>query len=166
MESKRYLYLSLLLACAAVADDATLTWTNPTGTETCQESTEPLELAGTKVYRLVAYLESPTATEYIDENLLPGTYEYVAASVDTQGRTSRLSGAATKESVAFKANAGLFAYAIAQSDDVLTLYPVGTVSADIDCDTATSVNGKYRIPQSAVNYETTQRPAVVFAECG
>lgn len=166
MEGKRYLYLILLFACAAVADDATLTWTNPTGTETCQNSTAPLALAGTKIYRLVAYLESPTATEYVDQNLLPGTYEYVAAAVDTEGNTSRLSGAATKTSAAFKANAGLFAYGISQTADKLVLFPVGTVAADVDCDTTQSVNGFYRIPAAAVTYAGSQRPATVFAECG
>ena len=161
----KWLWL-LLLPLAAAAGDAELSWTNPTDQEQCVDAGPLPDLAGTRIYRLIADIADPTAESYTDAGLLPGTYEYVATSYDDAGDNSRLSGRATKEITTFKATAGLFAYGISQTANQLVLQPVGTVNADVDCDIDQSVNGKHRIPTDAVDYAGTLRPVTVFAECG
>jgi hypothetical protein len=77
------------------AEDTTLTWTNPTGGEECVAS-GPITLAKTQIWQLIGETDSPDATSYVIEGLMPGVYTYAATAVDDTGRVSRLSGTTEK----------------------------------------------------------------------
>jgi hypothetical protein len=80
---------------------ASLSWTAPTQNE---DGTDLVDLAGYKLYWGTTpgsypnsvTIDNPTVTEYLVENLAPGTYEFVATSFNTSGVESQYSGAATK----------------------------------------------------------------------
>jgi len=156
----------LSLPYTAEAGDAALSWTNPTSQEACTDAGPLPNLAGTRIYRLVAEIADPAAQSWTDTGLLPGTYQYVATSYTEDGANSRLSGTTTKEVTTFVAPAGAFAYGISQTRDIIVLQPVGTLRAETACSTAMSVNGRYRVPRDAVDWIGSLRPEVVFAECG
>ena len=79
----------------------TLTWTAPTQNE---DGSALTDLAGYKlywgttpgVYPNSVTLDNPSLTTYVVDNLVPGTYEFVATSFNEAGVESRYSGAATK----------------------------------------------------------------------
>ena len=56
-------------------------------------------------------------------------------------------------------------YGISQSNDIVRLFPIGTVPVGTACDGAMSVNGRYRVPRAEVDFAGTVQPPVVFAEC-
>ena len=80
---------------------ATLSWTAPTQNE---DGTELVDLAGYKiywgttpgVYTDSVTLDQPGLTTYVVENLVPGTYEFVATSFNQAGVESVYSNPATK----------------------------------------------------------------------
>lgn len=62
----------------------------------------------------------------------------------------------------------LVAYGIQQSetgDGTLTTFPVGVLTVNTPCNGATSVNGMYQVPRSAVTWAGDVRPPVVVALC-
>ncbi len=79
----------------------TLDWTAPTENE---DGTPLTDLAGYKIYWGTspgdypnsATIDNPSVTTYVVENLAPGTYEFVATSVNSAGVESRYSGIATR----------------------------------------------------------------------
>lgn len=153
---------------AALADDVTLTWTNPTGQETCTDGGPLTNAAGTRIWQLVADINDPNATSYVIPNMVPGTYQYVATTYDTDGDESRVSGKATKVVESFMAPAGSTVYQPVSISSGFWMIPMGTLSADTACDATQRANNYYRVPVSAVtwNQGTTARPVFVVAECG
>jgi len=108
-------------------------------------------------------------------NLPAGTYYFVATAINSAGVESDYSNEATRTvlppqpqpptNLAVTAS-NLTAYAISQTEDRLVTYPVGTVSEGTSCDASMTVNGKYLVPRSAVQWAGTVQPQVVVAECG
>jgi hypothetical protein len=79
----------------------TLSWTAPQQNE---DGSALVDLAGYKIYRItapgqyteLATIDSPGIMTYVVENLLPGTYEFVATAFNEAGIESRYSNPATK----------------------------------------------------------------------
>lgn len=156
----------LLWAVAALADDVTLTWEEPTGSETCTASTDPPNPAKYRIYQLVAEVPAPT-TEYTFTSMLPGEYSYVASTVSTEDVEGRTSPVATKTVTTFKALAGSSVYQPVSIDSGFWMIPMGTVTADVDCDITQRVNEFYRVPVDAVTWldGVDAQPVLVVASC-
>lgn len=148
------------------AEDITLSWTNPTGTESCTNAGPLTTLAGTRIWQLVAEINDPAATTATLNAKLPGDYQYVATSYTTDGEESRVSGKTTKTVASFIAVAGAVAYQPVSINNGFWLLPVGTVRADVQCITTQTVNGKYAVPSDSVSWSpgVVPRPLVV-ADC-
>jgi hypothetical protein len=147
------------------AEDTTLTWTNPTGGEECVAA-GPITLAKTQIWQLIGETDSPDATSYVIEGLMPGVYTYAATAVDDTGRVSRLSGTTEKTIVSYSAPAGSTAYQVVSISGGFWLLPVGTLNDDTECNVDQSVNGKYAVPLTAVTMTNpTSQPLVVVADC-
>ena len=158
-----------IVSQAAHGDDITLSWTNPTQTETCTNAGPLTNPAGTRIWMLVADIPDPeqNITSYVIEDQLPGTYDFVATTYDTDGSESRVSGKATKEVTSFIAPSGSTVYQAVTIASGFWFVPMGTVAADTDCDVNTVANGRYRIPIDSVTWNpgVDARPVVVFANC-
>lgn len=104
---------------------------------------------------------------------LEGTYYFVGTAYNTAGTESEYSNETSRvvppsvpnPPFGLSVTSELVAYGLQQSPDVVTVFPVGTVDAGTACDPSMSVNGKYRVPLSAVTYAGSVRPVVVFAAC-
>lgn len=159
------------------AGSVSLSWIAPTQNE---DGTPLTDLAGYKIYwgtEIGTYpnvidVPDPTATSYEVTDLDPGTYYFVATALNEAGVESRYSGVATKTITTAPSSptdlvveGDNFAYGVSQSDDVLELYPVGTVPLGTPCLPDTTVNGKYRVLRETVTFIGSVRPPVVFAEC-
>jgi hypothetical protein len=160
--------MNALLAILIFAEAVTLTWTNPDRTFTLADAGPYTNPAGTKIYLKVAETTDPNVTSIEVPNMKPGTYEFVAVSVDDQGVSSPTSNFATKEVTSFKALAGSTVYQIVTIKDGLWALPIGTLSVDTECIADQSVNGKYAVPQTNVQWAagSTARPPLVVADCG
>jgi hypothetical protein len=123
-------------------------------------------LATTRIWVLVAEVPATQET-YTIPGQKPGTYKYTATHVDINGEESRNSGIATKTVTSFKAAAGSTVYQVSHIDDDFWLLPIGTVTADTECDPDKGVNGLHVVPVSAVTWDpgTTARPQVLVAQC-
>jgi len=90
-----------VVATGAATGSVTLNWTPPTENE---DGTQLMDLAGYRLYwsrNGGAYnppvtINNPSVTRYIVDNLTPGTYEFVATSLNGAGVESRHSNAITK----------------------------------------------------------------------
>jgi hypothetical protein len=90
-----------VLAAGAATGSVTLNWTPPTENE---DGTQLMDLAGYRLYwsrNGGAYnppvtINNPSVTRYFVDNLAPGTYEFVATSLNGAGVESRFSNAITK----------------------------------------------------------------------
>ena len=90
-----------MLAAGAATGAVTLNWTPPTENE---DGTQLMDLAGYRLYwsrNGGAYsppvtINNPSVTRYFVDNLAPGTYEFVATSLNGAGVESRYSNAITK----------------------------------------------------------------------
>ena len=147
------------------AGETTLTWTNPTGQEQCTDAGPLTNLAGTRIYQLIAEVDDPTATTYTVTGLKGGDYTFVATSYTDEGATSRLSGEASK-AVAALTVIDERAYVVAKIKNGFLLTVAGTVPLGTACNEASSVNGKYVVPVDSVNWSATVRDVMVVAECG
>ena len=159
------LLLIMLLMPAAHADDVTLTWTNPTGQETCSDAGPLTTLAGTRIWQLVAEINDPDAVTFTIPDQLPGEYSYVATSFTTDGEESRVSGKATKTVETFVVTVETI-YTVVRTNNRFLLLPAGTVPLGTPCDVDNSVNGKYAVDTDEVTWTGNIRPQVVVAECG
>ena len=155
---------TLLIVFPAIAGDVTLSWNAPTQTEACTNAGPLTNLAGYRIYQLVATVDDPDITEFTIPGQKPGTYEYVASAFDEDGDASRLSGRATKEVETFDTVGGP-AYTVIKRDNRFVLLPVGTVDAGQSCDVDQSVNGRHAVDVAAVTWTGTVRPVVVVADC-
>ena len=175
--SKRIKYLFIALTMGFIAgllfvkvsraEDVPLSWTNPTGTEECVAGPQLTNLAGTRIWQLVADIPDPSATSFVLPAMPPGTYSYVATSYDTDGDESRVSGRATKTVESFTAAAGNTVYQVVTINNGFWLLPIGTVTADTACIVEQTVNGKYAIPNTSVTWSqgATARPVLVVTDC-
>jgi len=180
----RWIVLALLLPLQALAGSVTLTWTPPTQNT---DGTELTDLAGYRLYWGTSSgnypssvtIDNPGVTSYVLDGLAAGTYYFAATAFNTAGVESDYSVEATKavlqDPVAPQpappsnltvVETDMTAYAISQTEDRLVTYPVGTVVAGTSCDPSMTVNGKYLVPRSAVQWAGTVQPQVVVAECG
>lgn len=146
------------------ADDVTLTWTNPTGQETCSDAGPLTDLAGTRIWQLVAEINDPTVETYTISGQLPGEYQFVATSFTDSGEQSRLSGSTTKTVTEFTVTDGTVK-TVVRTDNRFLLLPVGTVPMGTTCDPSNSVNGHYAVPRDQVTWSGSVQPQVVVAEC-
>lgn len=151
----------------AEAEDITLSWTLPTGSEVCTNDPTVPDIQATRVWQLVKET-GPTDTSTVLPNMLPGDYTYVASVVDTQGQVSRFSGTTTKTVTAFIAPAGTTVYQPVSISTGFWMIPMGTVTADTQCDETQRANDYYRVPTSAVTWNegVTAEPVFVVAACG
>jgi hypothetical protein len=152
----------------ALAGDNTLTWKKPTETESCTNAGPLTNLAGTRIWQLVADIPDPDIETYTIEDQLPGTYEYVATSYDETGAESRVSGKATKTVDSFIAVAGSQAYQPVMISNGWWMIPMATMDADTECDVTQNANGYYRVPPGSYTWldGSTARPVMLVAECG
>lgn len=154
-----------------VAD--TLTWELPTRAEYCVDSGAALDsVAGTRIYRLVADVVAPT-TSWTPTDLPAGDHYFVAAAYDDRGheagasRRVRLTVAGDPEPSATDLTVaeGAWLYALAQSRDRLTLYPVARARESASCDADESIMGHHRVDVRVARWLGSQRPVVVVARC-
>jgi hypothetical protein len=90
-----------VVATGAVTGSVTLDWTPPTENE---DGTQLMDLAGYRLYwsrdggayGIPVNIDNPSVTRYVVDNLTPGTYEFVATSLNDAGVESRFSNAVTK----------------------------------------------------------------------
>lgn len=165
----RWIMVALLfVSSAAVAGEVTLTWTTPTGTQTCSESSDPLELAGIRIYRMVADLPGSTPPEEWSENgLTEGTYRYVATAYDVAGTESNVSTPTEKTVGPLTAPAGATVYQVANISGGFWFIPMGTLSEDVTCNAGTRANDRYGVPIESVTWNpgVDARPVLVVADC-
>ena len=158
-------FLTLFLATMAFAGDVTLNWTNPTKGETCTDA-GAITLTGVRIWQLVAQIDNPSQTSYVVNALKPGEYLFAATALDDQDNESRISGRASKTVDSFVAKVGAQVYQSVSIKGGYWLLPVGTIKTETACDITQSVNGKYAVPLSAVDFTGTTEPLVVLADCG
>lgn len=163
----RALLLLLLLPLVVVAGETTLTWTNPTDTESCSPAGAYTNPGGTKIFMEVADIPDPDQliSSHTLPGLLPGTYRYMAVSYTTDGVLSRTSGEAEKVITDF-VTTGTTVFYVVQQPGTFVLLSVGSIPTGVPCDVTQEVNGKYAVPTDQVTWTGTVRPLVVVAECG
>lgn len=151
----------------AEADDVTLTWTNPTGTEECTAGPPLTNHAGTRIWQLVTEINDPNVETYTIPAMPPGTYEYVGTAFDENGVGSRISGTTTKTVETFIAPAGSAVYQPVSINSGFWFIPMGTVTVDTDCDASQRANDYYRVPTDQVTWNdgVDARPVFVVAAC-
>jgi len=173
---KRLIVLLSLVSLSALADDAVLTWTNPSRTESCVDAGPYTNPAGTDIWMKVARISDPDEVTTTLFGLKPGTYEYVATSYSQSGEVSKLSGSATKVVIDFSMKTET-AYYVIQQSGVFILLPVGKLPIGTACNPEQEVNGKYAVDVALLYSESededtpygwtgTARPLVVVAQCG
>jgi hypothetical protein len=169
--------LALLGAFAVQAGQVDLTCDLPTVNA---DGTPLTDLAGIRLHEsqtaggpYVQVAESPSCNFTLDRPA--GTYYYVATAYTTANVESvsysneaikTLASSSPAPPSNLVATGDLVAYGSQQTDEVQTVYPVGSVPDGTPCDSSMSANGKYRVNKSAVIWVGSVRPAVVFAECG
>lgn len=148
------------------ADEITLRWENPANSEVCTQG-DPITLTGVRIWQLIEQIDDPAQTSYVIQNQLPGDYMFAATAIDDTDTESRISGRASKIVTSFIAPAGATVYMTVTISGGYWLLPVGTVTADVACDTTQTVNGKYAIPLTSVTWSpgTTAEPLTVLSDC-
>jgi len=156
----------LLGVRTAKADTVTLNWTNPIATENCVAGGPYLDKGGTHIWQLVADVTDPALVSHQFNNVLPGTYTYIATAYSLTGEESRGSGKAVKAAVLFTASIGTTVYQPVSIRNGFWLLPVGTVSVATECIVGQNVNGKYAIPNTSVNWSPGVIPKpLVVTDC-
>lgn len=163
---KYIIVIVLLLLCSPLqAGDATLSWTPPIETQTCVNAGPLTNLAGFKIYQMIADIADPSVTTLVVPNLKPGTHTFVSTAYDDQGVESMLSGAADKVITEFVTVSPTVYYVIQQPDKFILL-PIGTLPIGTTCDPEQSVNDFYGVPRDQVTWTGTAQPFSVVAACG
>jgi len=165
----------VIVPVVAKAETVTLSWTNPTETESCSNAGPLTNLAGTRIYQLVADIPDPALESYTIPGLLPDTYEYVATSYDEEGVNSRLSGTASKTVETFVVGTDTRVYSTIRSGGKFLLVAMGTVPAGTECDPTYSVAGDlpnqeglataYVVPADNVTWSGTSQTQTPVAKC-
>lgn len=164
--------LVALFVSPALAEDVTLTWTNPTDTFTMTAAGPYTNAAGSKIYMEVADTADPNSETAVLPNMKPGTYNFVAVSYDDQGVASPVSGESTKVVTEWVV-ANIVVKIVSKTPSGFLLLGVGTIPLGTACDLTQEVNGHYVVPQDTViwsdparNAGTAPLPLVVVAQCG
>lgn len=154
----------------ARADDVVLSWDNATQNE---DGTPLTNLAGIRIWQLVATTTDPQQTSYTISGLDVGDYIYAATSYTTDDPPveSVLSTTAEK-SVTQLVVTNIVVKIVTQRPGKFLLLGVGTVPLGTVCDITTEVNKHYAIPfddivwsDPARNNGTAELPLLVVAEC-
>lgn len=162
---RRVIFLLALVAFPAFAGDVTLSWTPPVRQEQCVDAGVLENLAGFRIYKLVADITDPTQTDLVHPDQQIGIHSYTATAYTTTGEESRLTQPAEKTVDTFGAKVPTVYYVIQQTGRFVLL-PIGTVPLDTACDQDQEVNGHFAVPASEVTWTGTARPRVVVAQCG
>jgi hypothetical protein len=153
-----------LLSAPLWAEDITISWQAPTGTEQCTPGTEAPTLSGYRILQVVAVIDDPAQLSYVIPGQLPGEYTFLSTSVDTAGAESRLSNEAIKTVTSFVVSEQT-AYTMARIENAFILLPIGTVPLGTACDVNQSVNGKYVVHVDNVTWDSSNEAYVVVADC-
>ena len=158
-------FLSVLFSVPVTAGDFTLSWTPPLGTEYCYEAGPTSQnLAGYRVYELIADIADPELTTYTIASKVPGTYTYMLTAYDTDGDESRVSASAATTVEAFTTVGGPV-YNLLKRENRFVMLVVGDVPKGVACDPTQTVNNRYAVSTSEVQWTSTVRPVVVVADC-
>lgn len=169
-----------LLFPVAEAEDVTLSWTNPTGTEITSPGPAYTNPGGTRIWQLIAEIPDPTQSidTYTIPALKPGSYDFAATSYDDTGVESRITGKATKVVTDWTV-IDTRARIVAKTTNSVILSVVGTVPLGTACDVNIEIRGPvfgddgitienrtfYAIDPTSVTY-TGVEDVLVVAECG
>lgn len=176
------LLLTLLLPGALFAAEVTLSWKAPTHNT---DGTQLTDLAGYKVYYGLATgdyttmidVADPGLTSFSVTNLEGGvTYFFVMTAYNEAGTesdfTSEVAEATEPEPTTpmppeslTVTEQNLTAYAILESENTVTMLPVGEVAPETACDGTQPVMGMYVVPRDAVAWFGSVKPQVVVAQC-
>lgn len=154
---------ALLISIGELRSEVTLSWEEPTR-KVRELDAGPIEgIKGTRIYREVA--DVPVGeTSWVDRDVPLGEQRYVIAAY-TEGGEGCISERRVVNVPYRVVVKGGWVYAMAQSSDSLTLYPVGRALREARCDAEVELMGHYRIDRSEVGWIGSQRAAVVFARC-
>lgn len=171
--------LLLMLSMPAFAGDVTVLWDAPT-TNTNGSTLTNLDgyfvkwgtTSGT--YTNSENVTNEALTEWTVTGLTEGvTYYFVTTAYNTSGAESSPSNEVIYNVPDLVPSPPtnlqvqeLVAYALSQSFDVVVLIPVGTVPAGTECNPDMTVNGLYGVPRDDVEWASSYRAPVVFAQCG
>ena len=159
------MFLSAFIISDAQSGDVSLTLNAPVKQETCTPAGDLTDLAGFKVYQLVQDITDPTVTAVVIPDQKPGNHTFIATAYNSAGDESRATQPVSKEVTNFVTKAPNVYYVIAQ-ENTYVLLVVGNVPLGTVCNPDQSVNGKYGISITDVNWTGTVRPLAVVAECG
>ena len=151
-----------LLVVPALAEDVTLTWSNPTEQESCVDA-GPTTIDGVNIWQLIATVDYPVE-DFVIEDQLPGTYTYTATAFNASGE-SRNSGHTTKTVSEFVTIATTVYYPVPQPNSILPV-DVGSVPLGTPCNPDLKVGDYYAVDRAAVSWVGNVQPLLVVAECG
>jgi hypothetical protein len=180
------LLLFSLVPYEAIANQVTLTWTNATENTdgTPIEATGPTALKETVIQWSACDASTPSVQPPAEEVIVPPTAtEVVIATgsgyfcfqgkhVNEAGEVSDWSNVAQKEVFSTPlppgdlVTQGEIVYSVSKLNDGFLLLAVGKVPLGTACIKTQSVNGKYVVPTSEVQWDTANRAPVVVADCG
>lgn len=180
------LLLFSLVPYEAIANQVTLTWTNATENTdgSLIEETGPTALTETVIQWSACDASTPSVQPPVEEMTVPPTVTEVvidtgtgyfcfhAKHVNESGMISDWSGVAQKEVFSTPlppgdlVTQGEIVYSVSKLNDGFLLLAVGKVPLGTPCIKTQSVNGKYVVPTSEVQWDTANRAPVVVADCG
>lgn len=160
-------FFALLIAVGwANAEETTITWIPPTGSEVCTADPTPADIGEYRIWQLVATITDPAVESWVIDGLYPGDYTWISTSVRTDGLESRISNAVTK-TVGDLATKSTTAFSVATTNGKFLILAIGTVPLGIRCDPNQKVNGFNAIPKSDVTFTNPNaNPLLVVASCG
>jgi hypothetical protein len=182
----RILFLCFLaMPTTALANQVTLSWTNATENtdSTPIESTGPTALVSTTIEWSACDPETSMVQVPLQEVLVSasvttytittgsGTFCFRAKHINEAGESSDWSNVAVKTVNATSLPPGdlvaqaVTVYSVAKLTDGFLLLAVGRVPVGTGCDKTQSVNGRYVVPTSEVEWDTSNRAPVVVADC-
>lgn len=175
----------LAMPTIALADQVTLSWTNATENTdgTPIEATGPTALVSTVIEWSMCDPETSMVQVPLQEVTVPasvtthviatgsGTFCFRAKHVNEAGESSDWSNVAVKTVNATPLPPGdliaqaVTVYSVSKLTDGFLLLAVGKVPIGTSCDKTQTVNGKYVVPTSEVEWDTSNRAPVVVADC-
>ena len=155
----------MILTIEVFGETTTLSWTPPIKQTTCTDAGDLTNLAGFKIFKMIADITDPAITSHIISGLLPGDHTFVATAYNADGEESLLSNAAVKTTGPLVVQ-DTTVFTIVKVTNRNLLVVVGTVPLGTECDETESVNGHYVVPIDSATWTGTVRPLVVVAKCG
>ena len=162
---RRIVLLLILLASPVYAGDVSLSWTPPVRQQSCVDAGELTNLAGFRLYVMVADIADPVTDTITFPDLKAGEYRYVATAYTDAGVESNISNS-TLETVDTFVVKEETAYYVIQQPGRFIMLPIGTVPLGTSCDQDQEINKHFAVPRDSVTYTGTARPYVVVAKCG